>query len=157
MRALPVLLAVLAAPACAQDLAETHFSMNFCWERTYSAEHLAEHPEQRVTRVVIRKEPLGFPKSPGETLMEIAVTFRGADGSREGPKAEAIGFCRADGGERLSCGLEGDAGRYEMVAEGRELLLTVGEEGMVFESSRARHELRADEGDDRSFLLRRCG
>ena len=157
MRALPFLLAVLAAPAMADDLAETHFSMNFCWERTYSAEHMAEHPDQRVTRMVIRKEPLGFPKAPGETLMEIAVMFRGADGSREGPQATAIGYCRPDGEERLDCALEGDAGRYEIAAEGQDLLLSVGEDGMAFESSRAMHELRADEGDDRSFLLRRCG
>lgn len=157
MRALPFLLAVLAAPAMADDLAETHFSMNFCWERTYSPEHLAEHPEQTVTQVVVRREPLGFPKAPGETLMEIALTFRGADGSRAGPEATAIGFCRADGEDRLSCGLEGDAGRFTIAPEGRDLLLSVGEEGMIFESSRAMHELRADEGDDRSFLLRRCG
>lgn len=157
MRALPFLLAALAAPAMADDLAETQFAMNFCWERTYSAEHLAEHPEQTVTRMVIRREPIGFPKSPGETLMAFAVTFRGADGSREGPEAEAIGYCQPDGEERLSCGLEGDAGRYEIAAEGQELLLSVGEDGMAFESSRDLHELRADEGDDRSFLLRRCG
>lgn len=155
-RALPLLLALAALPARADDLAETHFSMNFCWERAYSAEHLAEHPEQTVTWMQLRTPPLGFPQAPGETLMEVRIRVRGADGSRDGPEAAAVGSCRPDR-DRLSCDLEGGAGDYALSAEGAYLLLEVGEQGLSFESSRDRHDLRADEGDDRSFLLRRCG
>jgi hypothetical protein len=144
--------------AFADTLADTHFSMNFCWERAYSVQHLAEHPDQTVTTIRLRREPMGFPKAPGETLMQIEVTFRGGGGRREGPEAVAIGYCRPDGDARLLCGIEGDGGSYRIEAQGgHEILLAPGSEGMHFETREAFHELREDEGDDRAFLLRRCG
>lgn len=145
------------AVAGAQDLAETHFSMNFCWEANYSAAHLAERPEQTVTAFRISREPAGYPKAPGDTLMEMQVTFRSRDGGREGDEASAIGYCRPDGEDRLNCGIEGDAGNYSIQSQGPgELLLSVGDRGMTLETKRDIRELRADEGDDKAFLLRPC-
>lgn len=157
MRALLIPALLFPAAAGAQDLAETHFSMNFCWERSYSAAHLAEHPEQTVTAFRISREPAGFPKAPGQTLMELEVTFRGGDGARQGDEARAIGYCRPDGETRLSCGIEGDGGNYGIETQGPgELLLSVGDRGVVLETSREIRELRADGGDDKAFLLRPC-
>ncbi len=157
MRALLLPALLLPAAAGAETLADTHFSMNFCWERSYSTAHLAEHPEQTVTALRLSREPAGFPKAPGETLMEIEATFRGGDGGREGDRASAIGYCQPDGEDRLVCGLKGDAGNYRIEAQGPgELLLSVGDRGMALETKRDLHELRADAGDDKAFLLRPC-
>jgi hypothetical protein len=151
------LLALLLCPAAAgaETLADTHFLMNFCWERVYDAAHLAAHPEQTVTAFRIGREPPGVPSAPGQLLMELRVTFRAEDGRRDGPEAEAIAYCRP-AEDRLDCSLEGDAGVFGIAAQGRDILVTVGERGMGFETDEF-HLLRPDEGDDRSFLLRRCG
>ncbi len=157
MRVLLIPALLLPSVAGAQDLAETHFSMNFCWDVSYSAAHLAAHPEQTVTAFRIEREPAGFPKAPGQTLMELKVTFLGGDGARDGDEATAIGYCRPDGETRLDCGIEGDGGNYGIEAQGPgELLLSVGDRGMVLETSREIRELRADAGDDKAFLLRSC-
>lgn len=156
MRALLIPALLFPAAASAQDLAETHFSMNFCWERSYSAAQLAEHPEQTVTDFRISREPAGFPKAPGQTLMELQVTFRGRDGGREGDAASVIGYCWPEGEDRLDCGLARDAGNYRIESQGPgELLLSVGERGMSFETDEVRL-LRDDQGDDKAFLLRPC-
>lgn len=154
------LLPALLWPAAggADTLDETHFARNFCWERTYSVQHLAEHPEQTVAAMRIGREPMGHPKGIDETLMEIEVTFRGEDGGRLGEAGSAVGSCRPDGQDRLRCSLEGSAGTYAVEAQGAgEILVTPGERPMTFETRRTVHELRADEGDDRAFVLRRCG
>ncbi len=151
---LPVLLLPLAteAQALGDTLADTHFARNFCWERTYDRDHLAQHPEQQVTRFEIGREPPGMPSSPGDILMELRLRVRG-----ESEELVAIGYCEPDG-DRFRCGLEGDAGLYDIEAQGPDsVLVTVGERPMVFTGNFADHELRADAGDDRSFLLRRCG
>lgn len=152
MRALLLPLLLLPVPAGAQDLLDTHFDRNFCWERTYDRDHLAAHPDQQVTRFEIGREPPGFPSYPGQILMEIRLRIRGAS-----EELSAIGYCRSDG-DQFDCGLEGDAGDYRIEAQGPDsILVTVGENHMFFEGRNATLELHSDQGDDRSFLLRRCG
>lgn len=154
MRVLALLL-LWPALAGAETLADTHFSMNFCWEAAYGAAHLAENPEQTVTAFRIRREPAGTLGAPGQLAMGIEVTFRGGDGGRMGRTVEAVAHCEPDNA-RLRCRLERRGGGFEVQAEGRGVLVTVGERGMTFGTDEVR-ELRPDEGGDREFLLRSCG
>ena len=154
MRALPLLL-LWPVSAGAETMADTHFARNFCWERSYSTAHLAEHPEQTVTSFRIGRAPLGHPRAPGKLAMELTLTFRGANGGRGGEEIPWAAECRPNE-DALRCFLEGDAGEFRIEAAGQDILVTVGEEGLSFEG-RELHLLQADEGDDRAFLLRRCG
>jgi hypothetical protein len=152
MRALPFLLLMPSLAAAQENVADTHFRRNFCWERVYDRAHLASHPEQRVTRFALGREPLGEPVAPGETVMTVEVGLLG-----EGETLVATGYCDPDG-QRLLCGLEGDSGNYAIEAQGADqVLVTVGDRGMSFEGDSGFHELRPDQGDDRAFLLRHCG
>jgi hypothetical protein len=87
--------------------------------------------------------------------MELTLTFRGPNGGRNGEEIPWVAECRPDE-DVLRCFLEGDGGEFRIETEGRDILVTVGEEGMSFEG-REFHMLQAEEGDDRAFLLRRCG
>ena len=152
MRALPLLLLLWPAAAGAETLADTHFARNFCWTAAFDREHLGLHPEQQVTAISLAREPLGWPTAPGVKAMEVEVRLRGETRER---RAVAECYPRDD---RLRCLLRSEgAGEFEIRSEGSELRLTVGERGMSFEGRDEEHRLRADEGEDREFLLRRCG
>jgi hypothetical protein len=152
MRLLFISLLFLPATVGAETLADTHFTGSFCWERTYDQDHLANHPEQQTTRFAIGREPSGHPSAPGEIPMELRVRVRG-----ESEELTAVGYCDPDE-DRFRCGLEGDAGLYMIEAQGPDnVLVTVGERPMLIEGSVRNHEFRSDGGDDRAFLLRRCG
>jgi len=152
MRALPLLLLLAPLAAEAQGLADTHFARNFCWERAYDRDHLAQHPEQQVTWMSLGREPPGHPSAPGEYLVEVRVLHRA-----EGEEMESIAYCRPQE-DRLECSQEGDFGNFRIEADGPDrVLVTPGDRGMGFEGDSGFYTLHADEGDDRSFLLRRCG
>jgi len=150
MRALPLLL-LLPIAAQAQDLSETHFARNFCWERSYGAAHLNEHPEQKVRWIALARGPLGQAQTLGRVSVEVRVMMTDTD-EEYIRQAE----CRPKG-EGLDCWMEGDAGGFALEAEGSEIRLTVGPEGMTFEGWHDTRSLSPDEGDDREFLVRRCG
>jgi hypothetical protein len=118
MRVLLILALLVPAAAGAQDLAETHFSMNFCWDVSYSTAHLAEHPEKTVTAFRVSREPAGFPTAPGQTAMELEATFRDGNGGRGGEEAAVIGLCEPDGDNRLVCALHANAGNYRIERQG---------------------------------------
>ena len=152
MRALPFLLLLWPASAGSQTLDETHFARNFCWTRSFDSEQLALNPEQQVTAISLDREPLGSPRRPGVTSMEVSLRLRGEKRERS-----AVAECHPRD-DRLDCRLRSEGeGEFELSAEGREMRLTVGERGMSFEGRDEPHALRADEGGDREFLLRRCG
>lgn len=152
MRASLLLLALLAGPALAQDLADTHFRMNFCYQQSFDADDLAASPGQQIRRIALGRKPVGVTEHLGEVTMEVEVTLRAGSDPLEG-----LARCspNADG---LTCQLGRDAGGFELQAQGRDLSLsTTGPDGMVFEDWTSEVRLGADEGVDQAFLLRRCG
>ncbi|HVG48926.1 MAG TPA: hypothetical protein VM899_12440 [Rubellimicrobium sp.] len=151
MRAL-VLLALLPGSALAEDLAATHFQMNFCYEEAFDSAELAAAPAQSVRRIAIGRKPLGTQDHLGEVAMAVEVLLR--DGSSQ---LKGLARCspNADG---LSCHLGRQAGGFELVAQGDDIgLTTTAPDGMLFEGWTDEVRLGAEEGVDQSFLLRRCG
>jgi hypothetical protein len=143
-------LALVAASAGAKGLLDTHFgaSAKFkgdCFQREYSRDHLAAHPDQRVMFINLAPVPLDAPK--GQTLMNVMIGMRG------GSYYSSFAYC-APQDDRLECGMEGDAGVFTLTGEtDSALLLTVGPYGLTFEGQTDFVTLDADRGDDRSFLI----
>lgn len=77
-----------------------------CYERIYSAAHMAANPAQKVTRIVVN---LG--EFEGDASVNMAAGA-GVGVSFRDHKAQwwAGGACRAEG-PALNCGMDGDAGR----------------------------------------------
>ena len=151
MRAL-LLLALLPGAALAQDLAESHFQMNFCYQQAFSSADLAVAPSQQVRRISIGREPMGTTERLGQVAMEVEVLLR--DGSSQ---LEGLARCspNADG---LTCDLGRDAGGFELVPQGDGVgLTTTGPDGMLFQGWTGEVRLGAEEGTDQAFVLRRCG
>jgi hypothetical protein len=118
-----------------------------CYQRVYSGAHLAAHPEQRVTEMTIRAAP-DIPSNPWPAV-NLDVTLRGAEGGR----AEAVAWCE-NIEDTLFCGMEGDAGTFSIApAKGGAILISVGRDGMSFETETGFVTLEARRGDDRSFLV----
>ena len=147
-----LLLALLPGAAVAEDLADTHFRMNFCFQQVFDAEDFAANPEQRIRRIELARKPVGVTEHLGEVTMEVEVILR--DGS---DPLEGLARCSPDA-ESLTCVLGRDAGGFDLQAQGRDLALsTVGPDGMLFKGWTDEVRLGADEGVDQSFVLRRCG
>lgn len=116
-----------------------------CYHRLYSDDHLARHPDQRVTAMTIVADP-AHPADPWP-----AVTVRVA--LRGGHRAEAVAYCQ-NIEATLYCEMEGDAGGFGVeVAKNGAVLVSVSRAGMGFETERDLVTLEARQGDDRSFLL----
>ena len=151
MRAL-ALLAFLPGAALAEDLASTHFQMNFCYEQAFDSAELAAAPAQSVRRIAIGRKPLGTQDHLGEVAMAVEVLLR--DGSSQ---LKGLARCspNADG---MSCDLGRDAGGFELTPQGNDVgLTTTGPDGMLFLDRTEEVRLGAQDGADQSFLLRRCG
>jgi hypothetical protein len=127
-----------------------------CYARAYTADHLARHPDQRVT--AMRLAPA--PRQPTDSWppVRLRVDLRGAGGGA----AEALAYCE-NLADALYCVLEGDAGAFSLVARGDRkdgaILLSVLRDGIALETASDLVLLEADRGDDRTFLLRprSCG
>ncbi|EYD76236.1 hypothetical protein Rumeso_02160 [Rubellimicrobium mesophilum DSM 19309] len=147
-----LLLALLPSVGVADDLADTHFRMNFCYQQTFEASDLAANPEQKIRRIAVGRKPVGVTEHLGEVTMEVAVTL--LDGASP---LEGVARCHpnADG---LTCDLGRGSGGFELKAQGADLALTTaGPDGMVFQDWTDEVRLGSEEGADQSFLLRRCG
>lgn len=156
MRALALLAALSPVAAASEPLAETHFRMNFCWETGPGAAEPADRPAPAVSAIRLHREPAGWPVAPGRVAMEVTVTFRGADGGREGDEAQAVAECRGED-DRLRCLLSGRAGEFGLEAQGEGgLMLVLGEAGMRLDGEEGQ-VLRGEDGEERTFALRRCG
>ena len=143
------LLIASASLANARPLLETHFhsaTSTGCFVRTYSAAHLAKHPDQLVRYISLSPVPNVAPA--GQTLLNLTVNLRGSDYF-----PSSFVYCRPKG-DALSCAMEGDAGRFTL--SGREkgqVLLTVGRDGLVFEGQNEFVTISGTSGDDRTFLI----
>jgi hypothetical protein len=143
-------LSAVASAAAARGLIETHFGAaaphpGGCFVREYAEDHLARHPDQRVTFITLAPVPLDWPE--GGAILNVMVRLRGGD------FASGTAYCEA-AGKGLACGMEGDAGSFTLAgrADGA-LLLTVGRHGISFETEAAFVTLEAGRGDDREFLI----
>lgn len=118
-----------------------------CYAREYTPDHLAAHPQQRVTSIALTPAP-EVTKDPRLEVW-VTVTLRGQPGERY----EALAICE-NTGDTLYCGLEGDAGGFTVTpAKGRAVLVSVTRHGMSFEGETGFVTLEKARGDDRSFLL----
>lgn len=161
----PALLAFLfsgvAAPALADQPLTRHFgAMNSCYARTYSAAHLADHPKQQVTAIRLDhfprhsgpfgadNKPLIYPEAP-EIVVNLGVTLRGSDDTHS-----ATGFCWPEG-DGMSCGLECDGGRFNLVDRSGSKLLITGGSDIYFHDCDAGDTVLSRDPDDKSFLLTR--
>lgn len=116
-----------------------------CFQRSYDAAHLASHPQQQV--VAIALTPAEGQTVSTSLVVDITVTLR--------DRARYIGsaYCEPEA-LGLSCGMEGDAGAFELgLRDGGALLLTVSALGMSFENDDGFLTLSGTAGDDRAFLM----
>ncbi len=119
-----------------------------CYARTYSAQHLAEHPAQMVSSIALRPE--GAKVEDPAMLVWVTITLR----DRPDEALEALAYCQVHDSTRLGCMMEGDAGAFTIAtSKGGAALVTVDKAGMGFEGETGFVTLRADAGDDRRFLL----
>jgi hypothetical protein len=146
--AFPPLLIFLAGPAMSASPWEAMFEASGgCYQRVYSTAHLAAHPEQRMTEMTVAASPQ-IPANPWPAVT-LTVTLRGPSGGL----AEAVAWCE-NIEDSLFCGMEGDAGTFSITkAKGGAILVSVGREGMSFETETGFVTLEARRGDDRSFLV----
>jgi hypothetical protein len=144
------LMAGLGAPAMAQSPWDQMFPLpDSCYRRTYSPDHLASHPMQRVTDMTLAATP-DVPAYPWPAV-SLGVRLRGPDGGT----AEAVAYCQNLGGSTLGCDMEGDAGAFMIEpAKAGAVLVTVSRAGIGFETDTGFATLEARQGDDRSFLLK---
>ena len=118
-----------------------------CYARSYSADHLAKHPVQRVTSIALRPQP----GSAGDDMLvlRLSVALRGRAETYVG-----YGYCENLGKGQLACGVEGDGGTFVLTpAEGGAVLLIVGPDGISFEGTDDFQTLEGRTGDDRRFML----
>jgi hypothetical protein len=144
-----LLLATLAAgPLSAQSPTDRMFpDPSTCYARTYSADHLAKHPQQRVTEMQLVQDT----QAEGPFLsLWLRVSLRGPQGGQ----AEALASCE-NTSSVLYCTMEGDAGGFQAEeAKNGNVLVSVSSLGMGFETDRGFVTLERNAGDDRSFILR---
>lgn len=119
-----------------------------CYGRSYSDDHLGKHPAQRVTEISVSPD---FTIADPMLGLHVQLRLRGVPGGA----FEAYGYCENLGASTLYCGMEGDAGGFEITpAKGGAILITVSSHGMGFENDSGFATLERNAGDDRSFLLR---
>lgn len=139
----------LATAALAQSPQDRMFPRpDSCYARSYTAQHLAEHPAQRVTAIAIRPDAGAALPFLG---VQLDLSLRGTPGGA----VAALASCENEGSDTLYCTMEGDAGGFQITtAKGGAILITVSSLGMSFETDTDFVTLAHDAGDDRSFLLK---
>jgi hypothetical protein len=144
---LALLIYLSTTPLAAQSPTDLMFpGRSGCYIRQYGPDHLARHPEQRVTTILLLAEG-----SIAEPMLGVwvNVSLRGVPGG----EFEALSYCE-NIEDTLYCGMEGDAGAFTLrPAKDGAVLLEVARYGMSFENERGFETLESDRGDDRSFLL----
>jgi hypothetical protein len=119
-----------------------------CFGRLYDAAHLAAHPDQHITSMVLfaNTEDMELDNTD-QWLIYVEVTTRASKTPYSG-----IGIC-ADGNEGLYCLMEGDAGGFFASDSDGRLQVEVLDRGLSFEGATDFLTLEHDSGDDRVFLL----
>ena len=145
LRRIALLLGLCPAPALAEGLFDPATGGAVCFVRHYSAEHLAGHPQQQVTRIGVVLD-----RSQAESDPVLRLEFGLRPGQR---RAVAMAYCLPDG-LNFDCDVEGDAGNFRIEpGKGGALRLSVGARGIGLEDDQGFVTLAADRGDDRVFLI----
>ena len=119
-----------------------------CFSRSYDAAHLAAHPDQQVTLIVVRADTEDMALDATDDLLVLVdVLTRDAKSSYSG-----IGYCTPDKAG-LTCLMEGDAGGFTLTDQDGRLRLDVGANGLSFEGTSDFLTLDPNRSDDRTFLL----
>ncbi len=142
-----LLLMLLPLPLQAQTGAIAMFPPEAaCFQRHYDAMHLAEHPQQRISAIALT--PAEGQVVSSSLVVDISVNLRSGSESYSGSA-----YCEPDAAG-LSCGMEGDAGAFNLVLrDGGALLLKVDPGGMSFEGTQDFLTVSGTSGDDRAFLM----
>ena len=144
-----IFMSIAAQPLAAQSPMDTMFpDKSGCYLRQYSPDHLAKHPEQRVTQIGLTAEAdVAFPMLG----LWVDVTLRGQ------PGGEFLALAECENIEdTLYCTMEGDAGAFSIaLRKDGAILVEVGRYGMTFENEAGFVTLEQQRGDDRSFLLQK--
>lgn len=121
-----------------------------CFERTYDKAHLAAHPGQTVTSIILRLKPRDM-NDGNNVAAELRFAFRaGKDGHF------AVGSCK-DEGERLYCGLDQDAGRISVRPDDGGLMLSPISDVRADNASGDENDyitISSSNPEDRNFALR---
>ena len=146
--ALPLALLAAASPAVAKSPRDQMFPDDrSCYLRTYTRAHLADHPQQRVTRIALGPWATA-PDDPRYLTLQLAVDLRGSP-----ERFGVVAYCENEAGH-LFCQLEGDAGSFTLQPRPNGALrLKVSRRGMTLEGNRDFIEISGTSGDDRMFLL----
>lgn len=117
-----------------------------CFQRIYSPAHLAQHPQQQVTTIALRRAS-EHDRSPSQGL-QLRLTLRAWDELLTG-----IAYC-APNATTLECSMEGDAGGFRLeAARDGALRLVVAPQGISLEGESDVAVIAGDQGDDRRFLI----
>jgi hypothetical protein len=145
MPRLAVLLCLFTSAASAQTIPQDYFESGLdCYGRTYSADHLAAHPDQQVAAMSIGVWDTRY--DGDRFLLLVNVRLRDSRDVLTG-----LGYCAV--GPVLDCLLEGDAGRFTVTPQDDSLLVQPTGDGMHFEAAVDFVTLSATTGDDRAFRL----
>jgi hypothetical protein len=148
---IPVLISValFTSPAMAETAQDMVFAPDGpCFSRSYDDAHLASHPDQQVTLMVVRADSEDMELDQTEDLLVLVdVLTRSSTFPYSG-----IGYC-TPGKDGMDCRMEGDAGGFTLTDQDGRLRLDVGENGLSFEGETDFLTLQPDQGDDRLFLL----
>lgn len=138
------------APVAAQSITQ-HFGtqIDSCFQRFYSASHLAQHPSQKVEAIQLshfNEDSAGMAGS--DLMLRLSVRLRGQF-------AWTTPVLCNRNGNRLSCGIECDGGRFYVVPKDGSSLLITGGSDIYFTDCDAGDQVLIREPDDKIFLLHR--
>ena len=160
IRILALALISAALPVWAGAPLERHFgAADSCYQRIYSDDHLARHPQQKVAAMRLDHFPgdqaylgLGgswhsYPDTPALAL-RLSVWLRGREMWR------TVAVCAPEGA-RIRCGLECDAGSFFVQDRDAGSVLITGGGDLWFTDCDVGDRVLIRQPDDLSFLLRR--
>jgi hypothetical protein len=116
-----------------------------CYARTYTGEHLAEHPRQKVTEFFLTGSAVDDGRPPRSFTMDFGFRLKG---SSDVFGAVAVCAARGDG---ATCLVEGDGGGFTLTPRPDGLLVTVEERLEVEGAESFSPDLH--DSDDREFRL----
>jgi hypothetical protein len=116
-----------------------------CYARTYTAEHLAEHPRQKVTQFFLTASAVDDGRPPRSFDMGFGFRLKGSS-----DLFAAMAACVAKG-DGATCVVEGDGGGFTLTPRPDGLLVTV-EERLEVEGMES-FSPNLHDSDDREFRL----
>ena len=160
--------AIATAPAAAQDsqpadaLSQQLFGRavgasqaHVCFKRRYDAGHLATHPRQNVTAMLLLVSNNPDPEASSSYSVDIGVTFRNRKSH-----FEVGGFC-SKGASGLDCGVECDGGKIDVaIRDGNSVLVKIPDGARVSRPGASGDDSVSGKtfgSDDKVFRLDRAG